>query len=115
MITNMKNEENFLKKIPSHKADLVWSKEETGLVTLQMQNRGFANFLAQRLLKKPKVSYIHLEEFGSFIWLQIDGNRDILAIGEIVKAQFGNKAEPLYERLAHYIKTLQTNGFVTIN
>lgn len=112
----MKNKktENYLEKIPCHNPQIVWSTDENGLVTLQMQNRGVANFLAQKLLKKPRVSFIHLEEFGSFVWGCIDGKQNIISIGEMVKAQFGEKTEPLYERLSQYIKTLESNGFITI-
>ncbi len=110
----MKTKENFLEKVPCHALEIKWSQDENGIVTLEMQNRGVANFLAQKILKKPKISYIHLEEFGSFVWLQIDGKRDIIEIGELVKEQFGKKAEPLYERLAQYIRTLESNGFIVI-
>ncbi len=110
-----KSQENFLEKIPCHRADVKWSQDENNLITLQMENRGVANLLAQKLLKKPRVSFIHLEEFGSFVWTAIDGKRDILAIGELVHENFGEKAEPLYERLVTYIKTLESNGFITIN
>ena len=109
----MKNKENDLEKVPKHSGNISWSKADDGLVTLEMQNKGIANFLAQKLLKKPRVRYIHLEEFGSFIWTSIDGNRDIVAIGELVKEHFGEKAEPLYERLATYVKTLESNKFIT--
>lgn len=109
-----KQKENYLEKIPRHKEGLCWSQDDSGIVTLEMENRGVANRIAQILFKKPKVSFIHLEEFGSFIWLSIDGNRDITAIGKLVREKFGEKAEPLYERLAQYIKTLHTNGFIEI-
>ena len=110
-----KKTENYLEKIPCHKNALEWSQDENGIVTLEVQNKGAANRIAQLLLKKPKISYIHLEEFGSFVWTSIDGKRDILAIGELVKERFGDKAEPLYERLAQYVKTLESNNFITIN
>ncbi|MBR3968465.1 MAG: PqqD family protein [Clostridia bacterium] len=110
-----KDNQNYLEKIPCYKSGLCWSQDEDGIVTLEMENRGVANRIAQKLLKKPKVSFIHLEEFGSFIWLSIDGKRDILAIGELVREKFGEKAEPLYERLAQYIKTLHSNGFISFN
>ncbi len=112
----MKNKqtENYLEKIPTHKTGLGWSKNESGIVTLEMENKGIANRVAQKLFKKPKISYIHLEEFGSFVWLQIDGKQDITAIGELVRQKFGKKAEPLYERLSQYIKTLESNGFVEL-
>lgn len=107
-----KQKDNYLEKIPYHKAGLDWSQDKNGIVTLQMENCGVMNRIAQILLKKPKISYIHLEEFGSFIWLQIDGERNITEIGRLVRSQFGKSAEPLYERLAQYIKTLNSNGFI---
>ncbi len=110
MKNKQNSNENYLEKVPVIKRDLKWS-ESDGKVTLEKENRGIANRIAQKLLKKPRVSYIHLDETGSFIWQQIDGERDIVAIGEAVKAQFGEKAEPLYERLAQYIKTLEHYGF----
>lgn len=105
--------ENFLERIPCKKREIIWSQDKDGMVTLQMENCGVMNRIAQKILKKPKVSYIHLEKFGSFIWTSIDGKRDILGIGELVSERFGDDAEPLYERLAQYIKTLHNNGFIT--
>lgn len=107
--------ENFLEKKPVRTPDLNWSQDENGAVTLEMENKGIANRIAQKLIKKPKISYIHLDEMGSFIWPLIDGERDIIAIGKEVEAHFGDKANPLYERLSQYIKILESNGFVKIN
>ncbi len=109
---NKQIENNYLEKIPFHKQTLVWKKDENNIVTLEIENRGLANRIAQKFLKKPKTSFIHLDEFGSFVWLQIDGKRDIIAIGELVREHFGQKAEPLYERLAQYFKTLESYGFI---
>ena len=108
-----KTQENYLEKIPCRKEELTWSQDQKGIVTLEVKNRGLANRIAQKLLKKPRISYIHLEEFGSFAWMTIDGKRDITAIGEMVREYFGEKAEPLYERLSQYFKTLESYGFVT--
>ena len=107
--------QNYLEKIPQHKEGLAWSQDEKGIVTLEVENKGLANRIAQKLLKKPKISYIHLEEFGSFIWTVIDGERDITAIGKLTREHFGEKAEPLYERLSQYFKTLESYGFVIYN
>ncbi len=108
---NIKHE-NFLEKKPVHKQGLIWSQDEKGNVTLEMENTGVANRIAQKLLKKPKTSYIHLDENGSFIWPLIDGKKNILEIGEAVEAHFAEKAHPLYERLSQYFKTLEKYGFV---
>lgn len=89
-----------------------WSADEDGKVSLQIENRGVFNKIAQIILKKPKVSYVHLEEMGSFIWPLLDGQKTILELGEEVEKEFGESAKPLYERLAKYFQILESYGFV---
>jgi hypothetical protein len=112
MKINKKSSENYLEKIPLRNPEIKWTADENGIVTLQVENKGVANKIAQKLLKKPKTSYIHLDENGSFIWLLIDGEKDIIAIGEHVKEHFGEKANPLYERLVKFFQILDNYGFV---
>ena len=94
------------------KEGLSWSVDEDGRVTLALQNKGLFHFLAQKLLKKPKVSYIHLDEMGSFLWQRLDGKKSLIALGEEVETVFGDAASPLYERLAKYIQILESYGFI---
>ena len=110
LIMNNKSE-NFLEKKPI-RADISFSEKE-GIVTLEIENKGVFNRIAQKFFKKPKISYIHLDEIGSFIWPLLDGKKDIIEIGKSVEEKFGEKANPLYERLAEYIKRLASYGFVT--
>ena len=111
MKKNIKDE-NYLEKKPICKNGLNWSKDEYGNVTLEMENKGVANRIMQKLIKKPKTSYIHLDEMGSFIWPLMDGEKDILEIGKFVEEHFGEKANPLYERLSQYFKTLEKYNFI---
>ena len=111
MKKNIKDE-NYLEKKPICKNGLNWSKDENGNVTLEMENKGVANRIMQKLIKKPKISYIHLDEMGSFIWPLMDGEKDILEIGKFVEEHFGEKANPLYERLSQYFKTLEKYNFI---
>ena len=87
--------ENYLKKIPSVPQGLSFSTDENGIVTLETENKGMMNRIAQKFFGKPKISYIHLDEFGSFVWQKVDGKTDILTLGESVKKQFGEKADTL--------------------
>ncbi len=103
-----KNSENYLEKCPVHPIEIKWSSDENGIVTLDMENKGLANRIAQKLLKKPKVSHIHLDEVGSYVWPLIDGEKTIIDIGVLVKEHFGDKAEPLYERLARFFQVLES-------
>lgn len=106
----MKKNENYLERIPARKDGVSWSEKE-GIVTLEIENKGAMNKILQLLIKKPKVSYIHLDEIGSFVWKVMDGEKDIIKLGEEVKIRFGDKAEPLYERLVKYFQILESYGF----
>ena len=103
---------NYLEKIPVRPAHIAWSADEAGIVTLDIENTGLFNRIAQKLLRKPKVSHIHLDEMGSFVWPLLDGEKDILALGKDVEGHFGEKANPLYERLAKYFQILDSYGFI---
>ena len=112
MKINKKNSENYLERIPLKNPEINWTTDESGMVTLQVENKGIANKIAQKLLKKPGISYIHLDENGSFIWPLIDGQKDIIAIGELVEERFGDKANPLYERLVKFFQILENYSFI---
>lgn len=103
---------NYLEKRPLRRPGLGWSVGEDGTVTLEQENRGLANRLLQLLLRKPKVSFIHLDAMGSFLWPLLDGQKDLTELGQLVEQRFGDEAKPLYERLARYIQTLESYGFV---
>ena len=107
-----KKSENYLDYVPKHNSRYEWSKNEKGNVVLRVHNTGFFNRIAQLLFRKPKYSNIELDEFGSFVWEKIDGVRNVHEIGVLVRGHFGEKAEPLYERLAKYFQILDSYGFV---
>lgn len=106
-----KSKENYLERIPRHPDDIEWSQED-GQVTLHVENKGFYNRLLQKIAKKPKVSHIHLDEIGSFVWPLIDGKKNIIEIGVPVEEHFGEKVHPTYERLAKFFKVLEGCKFV---
>lgn len=51
---------------------------------------------------------------GNFVWPLIDGTRTVYEIAQLVKEEFGEKAEPLYERLVQYIQNLENYGFIEV-
>ncbi len=106
--------ENYLERIPRRAESIVWTKDENGVVTLEIENTGVVNRIAQKLLKKPKITYIHLDEMGSFVWPLIDGEKTIIELGEYVEQRFGEDAHPLYERLVKYFQILESYNFVRL-
>lgn len=108
-----KKRENYLEYVPVVNPENTWDvKEDTGLVTIHMTNRGFYNRLAQRFFHTPRVSHIDLDAYGSFLWRRIDGQRTVGQLAELMKTEFGQGAEPLYDRLVKYMQILRNNRFV---
>lgn len=107
-----KKEENYLDYIPKHNSRFPYSKKENGRIEVRVKNIGLFNRIAQIIFRRPKYSYIELDDFGSFVWEQIDGKRTIYEIGTFVKERFGKEAEPLFERLTKYFHVLRKNSFI---
>lgn len=105
---------NYLDYIPRHSKKLQYTMDNQGAITLLQENRGMFNRIAQTVFKKPRISKIHLDEMGNFIWPLMDGERTVYDIAALVKEEFGEKAEPLYNRLVQYIRNLESYGFVEI-
>ena len=105
---------NLLDLVPCQSQKFRAETGEDGAVTIFVENKGLFNFVAQKLFKKPRFSQIHLEEFGSFIWQQIDGVKTVKEIADLVHDKFGEKADPLYPRISMYMKTLLNYKFIEI-
>ena len=104
---------NYLDYIPVYNESNRFETGEDGIITIFAENKGFFHSLAQKFLKKPRFSQIHLDEMGSFILPLIDGQRSVYDIAQLVKEHFGEQAEPLYNRLVTYMAMLENCGFVS--
>ena len=84
---NKKKDQNYLEKIPVRNPEFSWKEDQQGIVTVDMVHKGIFDKLAQKLWVTPRVSHVKLDRFG-------------------------DQAEPLYERLAKFVKMLRDNRFV---
>ena len=107
-----KQKDNYLDYVPKHNSLFECRENKKGHVEVKVHNKGIFNRIAQLIARKPRYSYIELDDFGTFVWHSIDGVRSIYDIGQLVKEHFGDKAEPLYERLCYFIKLLHKNQFI---
>lgn len=107
-----KQAENFLDFIPLKNEEYKWEKNEAGIVVVQVVNKGFYHGIAQKFFHKPRISYIDLDQYGTYVWEQIDGIKTIYDISKGVKQEFGKDAEPVTERLVQFFKILQNHKFI---
>ncbi len=112
MAAKNNKKDNYLDYIPRYNEQYSFEADSDGKVTILVENKGFFNLVAQKLFGKPKVTQVHLDEMGNFVWPLIDGKRTVYDIALLVKEAFGHKAEPLYERLSVYMRTLEQYGFI---
>ena len=106
------SKENYLDYVPRPNRLFQTSVNEAGHVEILTEHRGFYNKIAQKVFKKPRFSHIELDDLGTFIWNRMDGKKSIFEIGADVKNQFGEKAEPLYERLSKFMKILHEQHYI---
>ncbi len=57
----------------------------------------------QRRLRRPYVQ-LHLDAVGSTVWLASDGERTVSDIGERLRERFGEDIEPVWDRLALFVR-----------
>ena len=88
---------------------------EEGLVILfvpKFQNQWTVRWLIP-LLAKPYIR-LKLDTYGSFIWNACDGNTSVRDIGERMGEKFGEKVDPLYERIGLFIRRLDESQSLLI-
>lgn len=109
-----KKQQNYLDLIPERSPELTWSRDEEGIVVLEVENTGVFNRIAQKLFKRPKYTKVHMEKYGSFLWPLIDGERTVMELADLQKAEFGDEVEPLYPRVVKYIQIMDSYHFITL-
>ena len=103
---------NYLDVVPVYSESCRYRMGDKGEVIILVENKGVFHWIAQKFFHRPRVSQIHLDEMGNFIWPLMDGERTVYDIAMLVREEFGEKAEPLFERLVQYVKNLESYGFV---
>jgi hypothetical protein len=97
------------------KRNVQWEIDESGLAVLIVPR--FINPLAVKwlvpLLSKPTFR-LKLDALGSFVWQQCDGVTPVSVIAENMRREFGDKAEPVHERVATFVSRLQREKFLVL-
>lgn len=108
-----KIEDNFLLYIPKKKHD-TWELKNGKVFLIFHHNKAVEKFM-RWLVKKPNVSDIELDDMGSKVWQCIDGKRTVYEIGEEMLRVFGEKIDPVYDRLIMYLRYLSKKGWISFS
>lgn len=91
-----------------------YATDEAGLVTIfepRFRRKFWNKILPEKLTQRD--IRISLDETGSAVWQEIDGNKSVQEICGILKARFGEKVEPAEDRVAKFISSLFGNKMIT--
>lgn len=114
MARNKKNEQNYLDYVFEKNPKYEWKEKEDGMVCIIVEWKGFYNKIAQKVFRKPRKSEIAMDALGSFVWKQLDGERNLYEVAQLVEAEFGEKAKPVYERLIKFVEIMRDNKYVQL-
>lgn len=113
-MSRKKKPENFMDYVPRPNRTNEVTVSKDGNVTVHIKWRGPYHKIATVLFHRPSVSHIDLDDIGSFIWKQMDGERTVQDIYERMRQKYPNMEQPL-ERLIKYIRILHNNKLIVYN
>jgi hypothetical protein len=102
---------NLLELIPVK--NMQWEKKEDGLIVL-LKPKFKHPFFKKHILPRLKYPFykVKLDDVGSFVWERCDGKKTVNEIAHGLKEEFGEKVEPLHNRLALFLQNLEKNRFI---
>ncbi|WP_195946890.1 PqqD family protein [Paraclostridium bifermentans] len=106
----MKNNEEVLNLVFKKSENIEYEVSSDGIVTiLEKQNHKVQNFFRKLKFKIPMYKKMELDKYGSFIFLQIDGKKNVEELGIKLEEKYGEEAHPLYERLLLFLNHIDVN------
>ena len=90
--------------------NLNYKIDDNGIVTvLEKQDHKIQKFFRKLKFKIPLYKEITLDEISSEVFLQIDGDKTVKEIGDNLEKKYGEKVNPLYERLLIFLNHIYIN------
>ncbi|MFC2163917.1 PqqD family protein [Acidobacteriota bacterium] len=102
---------NLLELVPER--NIEWEKDNEGFVVLlkpKIQHPFFQKHILSKF-KRPHYK-VKLDEIGSFFWKHCDGSQTVNAIAGRMEKHFGDKIDPLYDRMTLFLQHLEKNKFI---
>ena len=89
--------------------------EELGDGTVDVLLPRYGDNVVGKLLKKVfsnRPVRVHLDDVGASVWRLCDGERTVHQIGESLHESFGERIEPVYDRLETFLTQMQRSGLI---
>lgn len=104
----MKNDD-ALKLIFKISNNIDYEVNNKSITILEKQNHPIQIFFRKLKFRIPLYKKIQLDEYCSFVFLQIDGKKSVEEIGKNLENAYGEDSHPLYERLLMFLNHIDVN------
>jgi len=103
---------NYLELTPVRNYEHV--VEDSGLISVLVPKFDI-NWLDKIMSKiiKSRFFKAKLDEFGTATWLEMDGTKSVQSVSEHLQKKFGEKINPVDERLTKFLSELYKYNFIT--
>ena len=103
---------NYLELTPVRNYDHV--VEDSGLISVLVPKFDikWIDKIMSKIIKS-RFFKAKLDEFGTETWLEIDGVKSVQMISNQLSKKFGDKINPVNERLTKFLSELYKNNFIT--
>ena len=103
---------NYLELTPVRNYDHV--VEDTGLISVLVPKFDikWLDKLMSKIIKS-RFFKAKLDEFGTETWLEMDGTKSVQSVSEHLQKKFGDKINPVEERLTKFLSELYKYNFIT--
>ena len=102
---------NTIDLIPVRKTDHeITEDDKVCLLIPKFRNEKFARWFIPR--RKSLFFTVKLDEIGSYLWLAIDGQKNISELGEILSEKFGKRVQPPEETITKFASQLYQNEYI---
>ena len=104
---------NLLDMTP--RREVTWEEDEAGVVTLVRERpairgpRSLGRWISF-MMAPPR---IRLDDVGSYAWLQMNGSLEVRELARLVQVEFGDRVEPVNQRLGQLIRLLKRERFLS--
>ena len=106
-----KQSKNYLDYVPVKNPEIQYHADSDGIVTVEIEWKGFYHRIAQKFFHRPRVSDVKMDDYGSFVWLAIDDKKDVHQLSKELDAQFP-KMEKSLSRLIKFLEILHDNHLI---
>lgn len=106
-----KHSKNYMDYVPVKNPEIRYQTDSKGIVTVEIEWKGFYHRIAQRFFHRPRVSDIRLDTYGSYVWLMIDDVSDVHQLSKKLSGKFPDMENAL-SRLVRFLEILHDNHLI---